>query len=774
MKNRKKKITLLVIAILVIVSMIAGATYAFFKAQIGPAANFDINATTSTTDNLTFSTDGDIVLNVTADNLKKSGGDLSNTAIARARLIANNASNDATAYYNIYLLIEENEMEYSSYTQEGQPNLIFMNKEKKEETDLEGYTGVPEIVLSVKKDTQEYKITKRLTATEGGYDITEAEGLYAIGEDVKITTTSDVTDTWEVKVTFKNLEYNQQLNTGKSLKGKIIITAEKLLYEIKDAEGLRKLSEEVNSGDTKEGKYYVLTNNIDLGNPEEGVSNFTPIGTNTNRFKGNFNGDNHTISNINMTGIANAGLFGYVENATFNNIILKGDITNATNAGGLICNTYGETSLNKIYNYVNLTDNTKNGTAGGLIALAYDKLRLNNSYNEGKIIGEYASVGGLIGRLANDFEITNSYNNGIITNNNIEIITNNYNGDSNTGGIVGNVTGNGKITNCYNTNEIKGTYHISGLVALQNGQLLVDNSYNEGTIIGIENGSWHCGGIVGGSTNKTIVKNSFNSGNLKCAQSTVNTYAGGILGYSSIVSSSDLKIIIENTYNKGNIESNFRTGGLVGLLESDSLIYNSYNLGDVLDIGSNSNNLSTTGGLIGQSYVYEKNKLYTKLYILNSYNKGSVTSQNFDASGIIGYASNGNNLVIANSYNEGNISSGSEAYGIVKIKNAKNISINNLYNNGELNGKNNYIMWLPTGIEKKLNKIYYEDKYNFSNVTTETGNPMTINQMKYQNFANELNNNINSINLEEIDPMLKDYTLVKWKLGEDGYPTLDF
>ena len=45
--------------------------------------------------------------------------------------------------------------------------------------------------------------------------------------------------------------------------------------------------------------------------------------------------------------------------------------------------------------------------------------------------------------------------------------------------------------------------------------------------------------------------------------------------------------------------------------------------------------------------------------------------------------------------------------------------------------------------------------------------------MKQQTFVDELNNNINSINLEEIDPILKDYKLVNWKLGDDSYPTLD-
>ena len=44
--------------------------------------------------------------------------------------------------------------------------------------------------------------------------------------------------------------------------------------------------------------------------------------------------------------------------------------------------------------------------------------------------------------------------------------------------------------------------------------------------------------------------------------------------------------------------------------------------------------------------------------------------------------------------------------------------------------------------------------------------------LKSQLFVDELNKNIESINLEEIDTSLKGYTLSKWTLGSDGYPTL--
>ena len=605
MKNRKKEITLLVIAILVIVSMIAGATYAFFKAQIGPASNFDINATTGTTDNLTFSTEGDIVLNVTAENLKKSGGDLSDTAIARARLIKSNTSESATANYNIYLLIEENEMEYSSYTKEGQPNLIFMTKEKKEEANLEGYTGVPELILSVKKGETEYNIEKRLTPTTGGYDITEADGLYAIGENIEIISDGDVTDEWEVKVTFKNLEYNQQLNTGKSLKGKIIITAEKLLYEINNADELRQLSSEVNNGDSKEGKYYVLTGNIDLGIHEEGVSNFTPIGTETNRFQGNFNGDNHSISNlyINNSINDNIGLFGVVENANINNTTLNGKIESriVANIGGLVGTSYGNIIIKNIINNITIITTSNNNFMGGLIGNAEEGfLTVIKSVNYGSINGSHY-VGGLIGQTKVPTIMEDCYNDG-------KVIVENKIGSNSIGGIIGVAKNKIELKNCFNDAEISDNVNY------------VYPSYVEYN---------YTGGLVGQLAVIDLTKISVISFSYNAKTGIINgMMSGGLIG----LISNQTKIIIDKCYNMGDVVAsngiiqgyNNRIGGLVGYNSVLGYLYilNSYNMGNLFNNFNSSNTMRRdVGSFIGQNWASHS-------YILNSYNKGNLSSLN--------------------------------------------------------------------------------------------------------------------------------------------------
>ena len=820
MKNRKKEITLLVIAILVIVSMIAGATYAFFKAQIGPDANFDINATTSTTDNLTFSTEGDIVLNVTAENLGREKGDLSDTAIARARLIKSNTSESATAYYNIYLLIEENEMEYSSYTKEGADNLIFMNKEKKEETDLTGYTGVPELILSVKKGETEHKITKRLTPTDGGYDITEADGLYAIGENVEITTTSDKIDEWEVKVTFKNLEYNQQLNTGKSLKGKIIITAEKLLYEINDAAELRQLSEEVNAGDTKEGKYYVLTNNIDLGEHQEGVSNFTPIGKIALKedlleksFKGNFNGDNHTISNLyinekseNGSDMIPLGVFGRTEGNIIKNLTVRGDIiTNQRSMSGGIVGFTVDTTLENCINYVNVTNTVGSMGAGGIIGLPTGNTIIKNSMNYGIINGANAT-GGIAGYAGTDSTIF------IIDSINKGSVKNDY-GSSSIGGIIGSSdklvdTSPGEIIIKNSKNEgnliidsTKAFNGIGGLVGYSQGPLTIEDSENDGKVIlntSLDN-TLSVGGIVGQITAEANIENCKNNNEIKIDRTNFDKFVsyniGGIVGLNR-----GNTTIIKST-NNGNITNGTYIGGIVGysniknsILTIDKCVNNglidNYNL-SFTDSTRSPN--TETGGIAG--YIS-----YTKGIIINTQNYGEI--RGFDSSsGIIGLSFD--NIAIINCNNLGdlynNTVSNSSKKSVIlglgffsaainnyggTLENPYTVKayINNAFNTGNTHG---IIANFDTKISeytnfiKDINNIYYltgsansatNDDSSYKKYFSEK----TELDMKSQSFVDELNNNIKSINLEEIDPILKDYTLVNWKLGENGYPTLNF
>ena len=83
-------------------------------------------------------------------------------------------------------------------------------------------------------------------------------------------------------------------------------------YLIENGAHLAYLADKVNTGTTYAGVYFKMVNDIDMdGNP------WTPIGTDaTNSFRGVFDGDNHSVFDVNMTAGTYLGLFGYTSGAT--------------------------------------------------------------------------------------------------------------------------------------------------------------------------------------------------------------------------------------------------------------------------------------------------------------------------------------------------------------------------------------------------------------------------------------------------------------------------
>ena len=252
-KNRKKGIIYLSIGIITLVALIAGATYAYFQAITGNEANANINVGAGTTDHLTFTKSGDLALNVSADNLSEGDGlGVSEQTNVTATLVANNTQLPTEEYkYNVYLEVLENDLEYSSYETEAQA-LVFKNEYDKTLGNNRDYNGLtngyeprPELFLTITAPSGFNKKIEglkqaTLTSDNDSYDITELrEGIYALAEDFPIKVTADDAehkkiDNWNIKVTFRNLDSDQQLNTGKTFNARIIIQAEKLANDISD------------------------------------------------------------------------------------------------------------------------------------------------------------------------------------------------------------------------------------------------------------------------------------------------------------------------------------------------------------------------------------------------------------------------------------------------------------------------------------------------------------------------------------------------------------
>ncbi|MBW2965753.1 hypothetical protein KY342_01465 [Candidatus Woesearchaeota archaeon] len=197
---------------------------------------------------------------------------------------------------------------------------------------------------------------------------------------------------------------------------------------------------------------YVLANNINCSDTVNWNSGqgFDPIGNNTNRFNGSFNGQRFIITGLYINrSTSYVGLFGDVDNGT----VIK-------NVGLEDVNIEG-------YEYV-----------GSLVG--YNRGNINNSFATGNTTGSNYT-GGLIG-YNDQGNISNSY------------IIGNINGSSGVGGIVG-YNNQGNISNSYATGNVTGSNYIGGLVGTANFGEVV-NSFATGNITG----SFDVGGLIGNNS----------------------------------------------------------------------------------------------------------------------------------------------------------------------------------------------------------------------------------------------------------------------------------
>ena len=208
MKN-KKAITLSVIAAIILLSLIIGATYAYFQASGGDGTSANLRVTTYTTDIITFEVGSNINIETNATLFSQGKGNASGTTFARATLTANNKTNSATENYNLFLNISDNTFAYSVDTNTPELILTIKDKSNNEVTSIEGLT---------------YKtVTDGKGTTIKGFDITNKNGLLTLFNK-DITTTSKTVEEWNVTVTFVNYNKDQTKNAGKKFDAQLIIS----------------------------------------------------------------------------------------------------------------------------------------------------------------------------------------------------------------------------------------------------------------------------------------------------------------------------------------------------------------------------------------------------------------------------------------------------------------------------------------------------------------------------------------------------------------------
>lgn len=282
--------------------------------------------------------------------------------------------------------------------------------------------------------------------------------------------------------------------------------------------------------------YFVVTANIT-------ASSFARIANDSSHyFKGNFNGQNYTISGL------NCGLFGYVNGGTFKDLTLKGSVTDGTSNyyGGLI--GYG---LNITVSNITseLTISTSSSYVGGLIGFCQNAT-ITDCTNKGSVKG-VNYVGGLVGWTGDE---STAGHGATISN-----CTNNGNVNA-TGDFVGGIVGWNRdtiYTNVVNSGNINTTgAQVGGITSRVLGGR-ISNAQNSGTI----NGGNYVGGIAG-NMSWAYINDVSNSGAVSG-----NNFVGGLLGYGESNHASNL-LIYGTLTNTASVSGAQYVGGIAGYLEN--------------------------------------------------------------------------------------------------------------------------------------------------------------------------------------------------------------
>ena len=297
-------------------------------------------------------------------------------------------------------------------------------------------------------------------------------------------------------------------------------------YQINTVEKLAKFRDIVNgtNGETQNQSAYAdLTADIDLcGNANEEPTWWTPIGGDSNKFSGVFDGKGHTVKGLYVGGnLEYAGLFGCVgSGGTVKNLNVEGTVTSANDGGkvgGVVGSNDGTVESCRSAAAVTGIDSV-GGVAGE------NRGTVESCRNTGMVSG--TNVGGVVGyNIGDAATVKNCCNTGTVSGES-------NSGTPSTGGVVGyNGPGSPMVENCYNTGAVSsasasgnpGTGGVVGYVG--GGSPVVENCYNTGAVSSASAGA-RIGGVVGCVGGTPTVKNCYNDGTVS-GSGTV----GGVVGH---------------------------------------------------------------------------------------------------------------------------------------------------------------------------------------------------------------------------------------------------
>jgi len=282
-------------------------------------------------------------------------------------------------------------------------------------------------------------------------------------------------------------------------------TSAETAYQISTAEQLAWLAGKVNAGDTAYNAntvYYKLTNHIDLSaydavNTEfNGGEGWIPIGNNTNRFQGQFDGNKHTVSGlyINRTGDL-TGLFGYVAEGTVQNLgVVNAEVKGENSVGG-VAGYVDSGTVQNCYFTGSINGTTEVGGMAGFISNS----TVQNCYVTGSVTGTI-EVGGIAGFIFNS-TVQNCH------------VTGSINGTTEVGGVAGYVAPSGIVQNCYATGSVTGNDLVGGVAGYVENSTVQNCAALNPSISGSDGVGRVIGSVVsGGST----VENNYAYSGMSC------------------------------------------------------------------------------------------------------------------------------------------------------------------------------------------------------------------------------------------------------------------
>lgn len=326
-----------------------------------------------------------------------------------------------------------------------------------------------------------------------------------------------------------------------------------LVTEISKFEELQSFRESVNRGDNYDGVEVKLTANLDMSEVSSTDNWQASIGTEAHPFKGIFNGQNHTISNLKNRSTQGSGealpiltpngLFGYIEGATIQDLSLTGL---------------------SIVNYGINTDVTSDETEvftrgfGGLVGVADNSTIINCDVKGSVTYATSNNVGFVVGLMKGSSSVTGC---------DVDITT--LNGHRATGGIVGGIQVDGNktatITDCSTKGAGGGNAYTGGVAgyiytAADGSKAIISKCFNKANFSGAYD---YMGGVVGYVVSERVtIESCYNEGHIGGG---LSKFIGGIAGYN--------KGVITNCYNTGAVAGSANIGGIIGLSESNTYSY---------------------------------------------------------------------------------------------------------------------------------------------------------------------------------------------------------